>query len=351
MDSVAKVIDYSRSSVPTHALLPDRHSPEPLRIYRFATGELCLRCESSSLLQRFETIFGDCRTDQVGSNAVDCHIAFSADHRWVIATFSDDQRFDLAAFIMALFSDRGVRVMPSDNRDWTWLEFSNGYVIGCRENQLIADSDTPWESVFANTAINRVLRRQSDLLFFHAAAVSIDNSASLFIGPKGSGKTTLSLFAGTAGFDVLSDEMSGVLPYTLHVYGIRRAAGIRESSLPLLPFDTASKSSPERYPDGTLRFNYKLSGLANRLSSATPELRSIFFLNSFQSTAAAHKVHNPSELVPRMLLLPVSLQSAPPGKRLLQLMNLLARTDCYLLDVGPPQETISLIHQISGANP
>lgn len=66
------------------------------------------------------------------------------------------------------------------------------------------------ENTFRVTAAYRLLQLGGALL--HSAAVVVAGRAYLFLGPSGTGKTTIATNASAAGFAVLSDDMNAVAP-------------------------------------------------------------------------------------------------------------------------------------------
>src|SRR5947207_2119645 len=69
-----------------------------------------------------------------------------------------------------------------------------------------------WRRIVSHMLFLRLIRRRPDLLFFHAASIGMDGRAYLLIGPKGRGKTSVSLALAARGHAFLGDETAIVEP-------------------------------------------------------------------------------------------------------------------------------------------
>jgi hypothetical protein len=82
--------------------------------------------------------------------------------------------------------------------------------------------------------------RLSGLVSLHASIAAKNTSATAFLGPSGRGKTTTLLRASIAGWQIVAEDFSWLIPETMQLYGFDR--GLR-----LLP-DTA-KLFKQHHPD------------------------------------------------------------------------------------------------------
>jgi hypothetical protein len=82
--------------------------------------------------------------------------------------------------------------------------------------------------------------RLSGLVSLHASIAAKNSSATAFLGPSGRGKTTTLLRASIAGWQIVAEDFSWLMPETMQLYGFDR--GLR-----LLP-DTA-KIFKQHHPD------------------------------------------------------------------------------------------------------
>ena len=95
------------------------------------------------------------------------------------------------------------------------------------DNYALVDRRQIWQPFIANYAINRVLRLQREMLFFHAASIGIEGRGVMIVGPKASGKTTTAMALAARGHGFLGDEMAAVHRTTKVMLPFRRAVSIR----------------------------------------------------------------------------------------------------------------------------
>src|SRR5437773_139224 len=75
-----------------------------------------------------------------------------------------------------------------------------------RGNDCLFGLDSPWQRSINWFTHWRLLRVRGDAIFFHASAVGIGGEGTMFVGPKGGGKSTTSLALAARGHNLLSDE-------------------------------------------------------------------------------------------------------------------------------------------------
>src|SRR5205823_3446641 len=129
---------------------------------------------------------------------------------------------------------------------------------------------------------HRVLRLQRDVFFFHAASASIDGRGLLLVGPKESGKTTLSMALADHGHAFFGDEVAAVRRETLELLPFRRRLSIRngpassgvERALARTPFPVAQLG------DGTARTHAQPLDVLPAVPVGPVRISTIFFLRS-----------------------------------------------------------------------
>lgn len=118
-------------------------------------------------------------------------------------------------------------------------------------------------------------------LILHAAAVSWQGVGVLFPGVSGVGKSTLTAWLTSAGFDYLSDEMVLVPKGTRTIEGFNRAVHLKRPLAPAIqprvePF-LCSSSRDQDYFDGERGTLIPSHALRAGMGFSTPELRLVLF--------------------------------------------------------------------------
>ena len=234
----------------------------PVICYRLGDGHLAFRSDDDSLRQRMRELHRDCEIDPAAATAPIVHCDVRVNHAWALASFEDPEPLDPVAFArpplqIGAIGKEPVREPPG----WRRLEAETTLMLSDRH--VLAERDTPWQRFVGNLAVNRVLRLQHEAVFFHASAAALDTRGLLLVGPKGAGKTTLSLALGARGWDFLGDEMIGVRYGSGELVPVRRSVTIKPG-----PADAriraAAEHAPhtsEAFPDGGVRLRVPASRL------------------------------------------------------------------------------------------
>ncbi len=107
----------------------------------------------------------------------------------------------------------GLALERRDAGGWM-IRYSDRAAIGCDERGSMLDctcSDADQAPVLADILTRRVLPRLTSLhgrMPVHAAALARDDGAVLLFGTSGAGKSTLTAALATAGWRIMSDDMS-----------------------------------------------------------------------------------------------------------------------------------------------
>jgi hypothetical protein len=75
--------------------------------------------------------------------------------------------------------------------------------------------------------------RLSGLVSLHASIAAINASATAFLGPSGRGKTTTLLRASLAGWQIIAEDFSWLIPETMNLYGFDRGLRLLPDSAEL----------------------------------------------------------------------------------------------------------------------
>jgi hypothetical protein len=326
--------------------------PSQIQCYRLGDGVLDLRTDDPAFLRRFNRLYADSVVESFeGAGRVLMTTRSSQD--FVLVSFDDPDPPDPAAFIAAIFPDRGFhevesprppsgwRIMAGESRSGT-LAFSGG--------DAVVEARAPWQRFMGNLAVNRVLRLQRDTVFFHAASAGIRGRGILLVGPKESGKTTLSLAIAARGHEFLGDETAGVRLKTREIVPVRRTPAIRPgpAATAVRTALAAGRYSREQFPDGSVRVRARGSRLFPRENasgepSSSLPLGAIVFLRSFSPLPVLSRLSPGREHLALLTPLACSLWDAPPARRALELAALLGAVPSYMLNAGEPEATAELL--------
>lgn len=322
------------------------------RRYRFGLGRFELDSDDAALNRRFSELYPEGERSRAGPEEgprVRCAIRSLEDPSVAAIRFEDPEELDAVDFCRTLFADRNYVPGPESPGGWKTLGLAGqAPLIAMKGSQAIADRGQAWQPLVANLAVNRVLRLQRDLMFFHAAATSYRDRGAIFLGGKGAGKTTTALALAARGHGFLGDEVAAIRIRDGRMFPFRRAASIRQGAraervtkrLEACAFPT------ETFPDGTPRV---LANVADLLPDAPGEestLACAFFLGSFAGHPRARRFDFGLEHFALLTPLSSSMWQVPTGLRMLQLSRLFGGVRCYHLDAGPPDETARFVETL-----
>lgn len=315
--------------------------------YRIGAGWLGVASDHAPFAHRFRTLFGECAggPPDPGALAVRCGVRSLQRPAVALVTFDDPEPLDQVRFVQRVFADRGYE--PAATEEPGWSRFGDA-ILAAADRRLLVQRGAPWQSFVGSLAVNRVLRLQRDVLFFHAAAAGIGGRGVLIVGPKGSGKTTLSLALAARGHGFFGDEMTGVRMPGQDVVPVRRAASVRPGprARAVTRALAARRFATDRFPDGTTRRRVGVGALFPAAAAQPATLAQIVFLRGFAPLPHVEPFAARSHDVCLLTPLACTLWDAAPQRRAMQILSLLAGTRCAFLDVGEPDATARAIEQL-----
>jgi hypothetical protein len=203
--------------------------------------------------------------------------------------------------------------------------------------------------------VNPVLAIQRDLLFVHAASLSVLGSGVMLIGPSGSGKTTTALSLASRGHAYLGDDVAVIRTATGELMRFWRTAHVRPGPhARALTTHLASGQWDPPYRDGLPRLRLRVAEVfAQRAAAARIPLRTALFLRGFSSSPRLQQFVPTLETLARSSRFALNntlwiCWGTTTPRRLMQFMlfaRLLARVRCAWLDVGEPDATAHLIER------
>jgi hypothetical protein len=306
-------------------------------------------------MRRFQDLFPEGADDHATSEApirVTCVVRASDDAELAAVIFDDPEPLDSFAFCQSLFPDRGYVEGPAGTEGWRTISLRQNPgkpQVALRDNYALVDRRQVWQPFIANYAINRVLRLQSAILFFHAASIGIEGRGVMIVGPRASGKTTTATALAARGHDFLGDEMAAVHRATKAMYPLRRAVSIRVG--PRAPrvdeYLSRCHCPAEKFPDGAERTLVNMGSMFPEAGAMSTSLSFVLFLRKFAERPAAEPLEFGLGHFKMLSPLACSMWGVPVGARIMDLSRLLRGVRCYVLDPGQPEETADLVEQIA----
>jgi hypothetical protein len=267
-----------------------------------------------------------------------------------MATFEDAVPLDLADFILKVFPDRAFSETHSAADGWRVLSLGDdqGSTVALSGNQLLFRRSDPWRALVGSTAVSRLIRLQRRMLFFHAASVGVAGSGVLLVGPKGAGKTTLSLALAARGHEFLGDEIAGIRLGSNELVPVRRSLAIRAGPRAVAVTDALTQvAAPvEVYPDGSERLRAQAAELFPGSRANSLPLGAIVFLRGFEPTPRVERLESCRELLGELTPMGATLWGMPPGRRAFDMSSILAKSRCYQMVLGAPEDSAEAIEQM-----
>ena len=318
--------------------------------YRIGDGYLCVQSADAGFRDRLALLFRDCAvapplTD--GLPRVRCVVRARADDDVALVTFVDPEPLDQLAFCLELLPNRGYGTAASSVNGWSLLTLpvpAGRGVVAVGENRLLVHRGTPWQALVGSLATNRVFRLQRRLVALHAGSVGVAGQGVLILGPKGAGKTTLTLALAAQGHSFLGDELAGVRLESMAIVPIRRSLAVRDG--PASPAVTSAldrQGAPgETFPDGTHRRRAFASDLFPAPVEALP-LRRLVFLRSQGAVPRLEPMPPGRRVLQHLTPLGASLWGRTGAESMRDLIRVATAVPAFLLDLGPSDATATLL--------
>jgi hypothetical protein len=283
--------------------------------------------DDASLAGEFQSIFGE------GSGGQGRRAFLKVTLRGDVLTISGDALDDPAAFLAGFSSPDIPLTLAAPNAVCIAGEAEPMFVF---DGEVCRFQRRPkWQRVISHMIFLRLIRLRPDLLFFHAASVGISNRAFLFIGPKGHGKTTISMALAARGHAFLGDETAIVEPSTSLVHPFRRPVSIKAG--PSSAVVAAAMRGATFGDDGMVRLP-----IANVMpvAAAVPlPIGGVVFLQPFAGDTRVERITAGREELSLMQPLASSLSAGASTQRVFAMIRLLNATKCFKLWPSQPDLT------------
>jgi len=234
----------------------------------------------------------------------------------------------------------GWRMMVNAERDGHWL-------LACSDDTVLLDLDEAPPDFMVDCLLEIMQSVQPGVVFVHGASIGVHGSGALFVGHSRKGKSTTALSLASRGHTYLGDDVAAIRVPELHLIPFRTSAALRDGPLSETLGDRIEACGYALHdePDGTSRKVVRVGDLFPAAAPGPVPLRFAFFLDGFAETPRLTRYEAGLPDVHRLHEMVVSHRPTPGHQlmKFLELVDLLSGLECYLLEVGSPEDTAVMI--------
>ncbi|MCU1227522.1 MAG: HprK-related kinase [Acidobacteria bacterium] len=308
---------------------------------------LDLTTDDPAFAEEFASVFGGRRAENFGDLAPAGFAATlhaPANGELGELTIDSGATLDAAAFLLG-FSSPTIPLRACEPIEAGWKSLAIGddseALFSFRGDVCRFRDVSRWRRILAHYLFLRMLALRQEALFFHAASVGIDGRGVLLIGPKGSGKSTLSLGLASRGHQFLGDETAVYVPASRQLLPFRRPAGIKPGPRVEAVTRSLARVQPRGDEDGLLRVD--ADALFDLVPARPLPLESVIFLEGFADEARLERIQAGREELAMMQPMATTLSGAPPAMRVFEMIRLLGSVRCYRMTSANPDKTVSIL--------
>ena len=324
-------------------------APDSSRTYRLGDAFLRITSEHRPFPERFHRLFAGCEAPPTASDLiVDCTVTCPRGGGESRIALDPSREWDRITAARDLFGDRGWHLSASEPAEHASLQDAAGSVMLDEvDGVLVARNDQPWEWIVGNLALHRVLMLQPDLAVFHGASVAIAGCGVMILGPKGAGKTTVSLALAARGHSFLGDETAAVRLRSRELVPFRRSLSVRGGPTSTSVRNVLAETglATETFPDGTVRTRIDIERLFPLNTAAPVSLSAVVFLGPREAQAELREVRPSREHFAQLGVLRSTMWEAPPAVRVMRLAGMLRATQCFVLHQSDPDSTADALER------
>jgi hypothetical protein len=308
------------------------------RSYGIAGIEIRIETDDAGFIAEFSDLCGGSAPDRAEAVLQAALEAGDADEGRLVLI--GDDLTDAPEFVLSMASNAFPFVPGPPNPHGVAVALGDPSAVlfvfgrdGCRFRKV-----PRWRRMLAHFVFLRALRLRRDVLFFHAASVAMDGRGVLLAGPKGSGKTTLSLALGARGHAVLGDETAAYVPASRQLLTMRRPANIKPGPRSREIDRLVQSAGFERDEDGHVRVP-----LERLFGEAAPaRLHAVAFLRGFAAVPGVVRSQPGREALRSLQPLATTLRDSKP-RSVLDMAVLLAEARCFEVSIGDADATAAAL--------
>ncbi|HXG59134.1 MAG TPA: hypothetical protein VNL91_08930 [Thermoanaerobaculia bacterium] len=309
--------------------------------FRFADIELSVEA-GEALRREFFLLFGPGESSGAARSRVTARVVTGTDMGAL--TVDGDDLADFPDFLLRLaVADAPLETHGSSNGE-TVVALDGQPVFFCTRGEVRFRLIPRWPRVLSHILFYRMIAGRPDLMLFHAAAVGMSGRAVLLAGPKGRGKTTLSMALAARGHLFLGDETAVVDPSAKLVFPFRRPVAIKRGPA-AAAVERALAAMTASFDDDGL-FRTPIETVLPVAGSRPLPLGAIVLLDGFGSRPGALEVPAGRRELAGLQPLPVSLAPHNLTRRVFEMVQLLASVKIHRLIAGTPDATAAYLEEI-----
>jgi hypothetical protein len=311
---------------------------------------LDLETDDPGFIAEFESVFGGRRDggfDGLPRVALAAELTAPRDGALGELTIRGDALADPAAFLLGFSSPTiPLRACASAEEGWTALALGDDDApIFSFRGEVCRFRGVPrWRRIVAHYLFLRMIAMRQEALFFHAASVGIGGQGVMLIGPKGSGKSTLSLGLASRGHAFLGDETAAYVPASRLLLPFRRPAGIKPG--PRAEAVTRSLARVDAHTDEEGMLRVDAADLFDLAAAAPLPLSGVVFLSGFADEPVIGAIQAGREELAQMQPMATTLSNAPATSRVFEMIRLLASVRCYKMAPGNPDTSVQRLEEV-----
>ena len=313
----------------------------------FAAG-----CDDPSFFHDFGLVFGGGETSPDGpdpraATVVRVVTASTLEGHIRVQVIRDGEIVPTRDYLIGLDGARSPFRVIEMRDGWTVL--TNGETEGAallvRDDEVAIPLCEDWRLQALTLAFRSVFGVREDAIFFHAASVAIDGRGALFAGPRRAGKSTTTLALAARGHTVLGDDIAWYEPATNELRDFRRPIGVREGPRARVVDEVMAALGPREEFRDSVRVPLAEFVPVPAESCRVP-LVATFVIRGFADEPRAERIQPQLAHAPLLQPITLSLLNTSPGRRLLQVVRLLAAVPMYDLHLGQPDKSAKFLEEL-----